>query len=92
MSLKRTFPAPLTVLMIVIVIAAIATCILPAGKYNTLSYKDRNSFIIETTDGEVQVPFTQKTVDSLGLHISLKSFEEGDIRNPVSWSDKDIHF
>lgn len=84
MPIKRTFPAPLTVLMIVIVIAAIATWLLPAGKYNTLSYKDGNSFIIETTDGEVQAPFTQKTIDSLGIRISLKSFEKGDIRKPVS--------
>ncbi len=84
MSIKRTFPAPLTVLMIVIVIAAIATWMLPADKYNTLSYKGGNSFIIETTEGEVQVPFTQKTIDSLGIRISLKSFEKGDIPMPVS--------
>jgi uncharacterized ion transporter superfamily protein YfcC len=69
--------------MIVIVIAAIVTWLLPAGKYNTLSYKNGNSFIIDTKDGEVQVRFTQKTADSLGIRINLESFENGDISKPV---------
>lgn len=82
MSIKRTFPAPLTVLMIVIVIAAIVTWLLPAGKYNTLSYEN-NSFIIDTKEGKLPVPFTQETADSLGIRISLESFKNGDIK-PVS--------
>jgi uncharacterized ion transporter superfamily protein YfcC len=83
MVLKRTFPAPLTVLMIVIVIAATLTWLLPAGKFNTLSYKNGNSFIIETKNGEVLLPFTQKAADSLGIRINLESFKNGDIRKPV---------
>ncbi len=85
MPSKRTFPAPLTVLMIVIILAAIVTWLLPAGKYNTLSYEN-NSFIIDTKDGEVQVPFTQKTADSLGIRISLESFKNGDIRVSIPGS------
>ncbi len=83
MSIKRKFPAPLTVLMIVIVIAAIVTWVLPAGKFNTLSYKNENSFIMETKDGEVLLPFTQKTADSLSIRISLQSFKNGQISKPV---------
>ncbi|MEJ7827784.1 MAG: hypothetical protein WKF91_06305, partial [Segetibacter sp.] len=83
MSVRKTLPAPLTVLMMVIVIAAIFTWILPAGNYNTLSYKN-DSFTINTKDGEVQIAFTQKIADSLGIRINLESFKNGDIRKPVS--------
>jgi uncharacterized ion transporter superfamily protein YfcC len=34
MKLKRTFPHPITILLMVIVLAAIATWLIPAGEYN----------------------------------------------------------
>jgi uncharacterized ion transporter superfamily protein YfcC len=68
--------------MIVIVIAGIATWLLPAGKYNTLSYKN-DSFIVATKDGEVPLLFSQKTAYSLGIRINLENFKNGQISNPV---------
>ncbi|GAA4324101.1 hypothetical protein [Flaviaesturariibacter amylovorans] len=85
---KRSIPHPITILMIVIVLAAIATWLLPAGKYATLSYNDDKTFTITAMEGgstsTSSVPGTQRTLDSLGIRIPVASFEKGDIRKPVS--------
>src|SRR6186713_2594176 len=83
MSNKRSFPGPLVILMIVIILAAIATWLLPAGQYNKLSATD-NSFVLTTPSGNVDLPLAQKTLDSLGIIIPVQKFIEGDIRKPVS--------
>lgn len=83
MAKKRSFPAPLTILMAVIVIAAICTWIMPAGQYSKLA-ATHSSFIITTDSSEISLPLTQKTLDSLGVRISLEKFTAGDIRKPVS--------
>jgi len=85
MAAFKKLPSPITVLMIVIVIAAIATWLVPAGKYNTLAAPDKNAFVIAvTTDSSITLPFTQKTLDSLHIKIALAQFEKGAIRKPVS--------
>lgn len=93
---KRSFPTPLTILMIVIVLAAIATWLLPAGKYSTLSYSDGQFTLssarqYRTSTGELRdtllensFPATQQALDSLQIHIPFTSFQEGVIRKPVS--------
>jgi uncharacterized ion transporter superfamily protein YfcC len=83
MAKKRKLFSPITMLMIVIVIAAIATWFVPAGKYNTLSYSDHN-FKYSTDSSEVILPFTKHTLDSLGIFISPEKFSSGSIRKPVS--------
>jgi len=83
MSNNRSFPGPIVILMVVIVLAAIATWLLPAGKYNKLSATD-NSFVLTTPSGDVGLPLTQKTLDSLGIIIPVQKFIDGDIRKPVS--------
>ena len=83
MTNKRSLPGPITILMIVIVLAAIATWLLPAGEYHKISVNG-NSFVMTTSAGEKQLPLTQKTLDSLGIRIALQKFIEGDIRKPVS--------
>ncbi|RYD97861.1 MAG: YfcC family protein [Sphingobacteriales bacterium] len=93
---KRSFPTPLTILMIVIVLAAVATWLLPAGKYSTLSYGE-GQFTSSTAqqytagDGSLRdtvtestFPASQRALDSLQLRIPLTSFESGAIRKPVS--------
>ena len=42
MSKKRKIFSPITILMIVVVIAALATWLVPAGRYNTLIFQDNN--------------------------------------------------
>lgn len=83
MQKQRTFLSPLTILMTIIVIAAAATWIVPAGKYNTLSYKDGH-FIITTPDTTIIAPFTKATTDSLHIQIPLTTFESGGISKPIS--------
>jgi uncharacterized ion transporter superfamily protein YfcC len=81
-SLKK-LPSPITILFIVIVIAAIATWLLPAGEYNSLSYKN-NSFAVSTVAGDETLPATQHTLDSLKILITLDKFKSGDIFKPVA--------
>ena len=83
MAKKRTIPSPITILMIVIIIAAIATWLVPAGQYNTLSYKE-DSFVMTSPKGDTALPFTQRTLDSLQIHIAPEKFKAGAIRKPVS--------
>src|SRR5689334_116203 len=80
----RKVPTPITVLMIVTVIAAVATWLLPAGQYNTISYEGGKSFTINVSGGTLQLPFTQHSLDSLRIFITLAKFKNGDIRKPVS--------
>ncbi|RYZ00151.1 MAG: YfcC family protein [Chitinophagaceae bacterium] len=85
MATKRSVPSPITILMIVIVLAAAATWLLPAGKYATLSYGDDKTFSISNgPEGARTLPGTQHTLDSLGIRIPVASFEKGAIRKPVS--------
>ncbi|GAB4091251.1 YfcC family protein [Flaviaesturariibacter terrae] len=93
---KRSFPTPLTILMIVIVLAAAATWLLPAGKYAALTYGEGSFHIsspqqyrdssgaLRDTVTERSLPATQRTLDSLGIRVPLASFEQGVIRKPVS--------
>jgi len=83
MSNKKSLPSPLTILMIVIILAAICTWLLPAGQYAKLEANDK-SFVITTESTTTTLPLTQKTLDSLGISIQLQKFIDGDIRKPVS--------
>ena len=80
---KKRLLSPITILMIVIIIAAIATWLVPAGRYDTLSYSEK-SFIINTDSSQVSLPFTKHTLDSLQIHITTEKFESGAIRKPVA--------
>jgi uncharacterized ion transporter superfamily protein YfcC len=83
MSSKKSFPGPIPILMIVIILAAIATWLLPAGQYNKLSVTGKTFTMITDTNG-IALPLTQKTLDSLGIRIKVEKFIGGDIRKPVS--------
>jgi len=69
--------------MVVIILSAIATWLLPAGAYNKLSANEK-SFVLTSLSGDTDLPLTQKTLDSLGIIIPIQKFIEGDIRKPVS--------
>lgn len=84
MALKRKLPSPITILMIVIVAAALATWVIPAGEYNKLSYQEGSGFKLSTGKGDTTLALTQQTVDSLHIKISLEKFKSGAIRKPVS--------
>ena len=83
MANKKSLPGPIPILMIVIILAAISTWLLPAGQYNKLSVADKN-FKMVTDSNEITLPLTQHTLDSLGIHIKAEKFIAGEIRKPVS--------
>jgi len=69
--------------MLVIILAAIGTWLLPAGQYNKLSVTGKN-FTMVTDSNEIALPLSQQTLDSLGIRIRLEKFTKGEIRKPVS--------
>jgi uncharacterized ion transporter superfamily protein YfcC len=83
MKAKRAFPQPITILFIVVILAALATWLIPAGEYHKLSVVDKQ-FMLKQKDGMVPLPFTQHTLDSLKVLIPLEKFANGDILKPVS--------
>jgi uncharacterized ion transporter superfamily protein YfcC len=83
MASFKKLPSPITILFIVIIIAAAATWLLPAGEYDTLSYTN-NSFTVPAVKGDKTLPATQHTLDSLKILIMLDKFKSGDIFKPVA--------
>ena len=81
---KRKQRTPITILMVVIVIAALCTWLIPAGAYDTLSYTSDTGFTINKKDGTIAVAAKQSTLDSLDIKINLSKFVNGDVKKPVS--------
>ncbi|MBC7588493.1 MAG: YfcC family protein [Chitinophagaceae bacterium] len=84
MRKKFKLPTAITLIMLVIILAAIFTWILPAGQYSKLSNDNNKSFVISSKMGVVSLPFTQKTLDSLSIKVSLAKFTSGEVRKPIS--------
>ncbi|MDB5201651.1 MAG: hypothetical protein JWQ27_1060 [Ferruginibacter sp.] len=78
------FPTATTLMMLVIILAAISTWILPAGQYSKLTSDNGESFTVTSKSGAVPLPFTQHTLDSLSIRIALQKFEKGEITKPIS--------
>ncbi len=77
-------PSPITILMIIIVFAGLCTWLIPAGKYDTLTYSKDTGFTLNSYKKEINLPFTQHSLDSLHLKILLNQFANGEIKKPVS--------
>lgn len=84
---KKQLPSPITILMGIIILAALCTWLIPAGKYDTISYTEGGTFQIKTITKDTAVPFTQATLDSLRIKIPLEKFKSGSVRKPVSVPD-----
>ncbi len=83
--MRRKLPTPITILFFVIIIAAVATWLIPAGKYHTLEYvEETKTFRYKTSAGETELPLSQQTLDSLNIRIPIQNFSSGSIRKPVS--------
>ncbi|MDO4228792.1 MAG: YfcC family protein [Capnocytophaga sp.] len=79
------FPTPYTVLMIVIVFAALLTYLLPSGAYDTLTYDStQDVFILKSKETTQTLPATQQTLDEKSIAIDIQKFKEGKIKKPVS--------
>lgn len=83
MTIKKSLPGPLAILMLVILLAAAGTWLLPAGQYDKLSVNG-SSFSLTGNKAEQLLPLSQKTLDSLGIQIKVEKFIAGEIRKPVS--------
>ena len=84
MFAKFKFPSPLSILMFIIVIAAITTWLMPAGSYDKLEYNKEKTFILHKPNNTFALPATQQTLDSLHIKLSISKFENEDIRKPIS--------
>jgi uncharacterized ion transporter superfamily protein YfcC len=81
---KRKLPSPITILMYVIVFAALCTWLIPAGRYDTLTCTNGSSFTLNKKDTAIALAFNQATLDSLHIKIELAKFKEEAIKKPVS--------
>ncbi|GIZ15776.1 YfcC family protein [Capnocytophaga catalasegens] len=79
------FPTPYTVLMIVIVFAALLTYLLPSGAYDTLTYDStQDVFVLKSKETTQTLPATQQVLDEKSIAIDISKFKEGKIKKPVS--------
>jgi uncharacterized ion transporter superfamily protein YfcC len=77
-------PSPITILMLIIILAAACTWVIPSGKYARLESVDNKSFLLHGNERDSELPFTQKTLDSLQIKIPLFKFENQEIKKPVA--------
>ena len=83
--MKIKFPTPYSVLMLVIILGAVLTFVLPSGKYDTLSYNEEmKAFTITTADKTYSIPATQQILKDKGITIALEKFTQGKIKKPIS--------
>lgn len=79
------FPTAHTVLLIIAILVAILTWIIPAGQFDRLSYNADNKAFTKTHLNEnITLDATQKTLNDLGVDIPLHKFTNGDISKPIS--------
>ncbi len=83
MTTPKSYWSPLTILMGILVLAAVLTWLIPAGSYKTLAFEE-GTFMLKTAQETHQLPTDQRSLDSLGIRISLPSFKTGEIRRPVA--------
>ncbi|MBC7868356.1 MAG: YfcC family protein [Gloeobacteraceae cyanobacterium ES-bin-316] len=76
--------SPLSILMIVIIAAAIATWLVPSGQYDRLGYTEGPGFTYNKAGVDLSLPLTQQTLDSLKINIPLDNFTNGSIKKAVS--------
>ncbi len=82
---KLKFPSAQTILLIIAFFVALLTWIIPAGKYDTLTYNHSENVFTRISGGKTTVlPATLETLDNLGIKIPLENFTSGNIGKPIS--------
>ena len=56
----------------------------PWGQYDRISYTGGENFSYKRLAGDIFLPFSQKTLDSLTINIPLENFKNGALKKPVS--------
>ena len=80
------FPTAYTVVFLILIGVTVLTHVIPAGKYNRLSYQEStNEFVVETYgNGNINLEATQKNLDKLEIKIDVNKFIDGTIKKPMA--------
>ena len=83
---KFEFPSAFTVLVIILILAAALTYLIPSGRFSKLTYsKESNEFMITDENEKVTVqPATQEVLDKLNINLSVNKFTEEIIKKPIA--------
>ena len=86
---KRSFPTAFTVLFIVLILAALLTYVIPAGRYTKLTYDtEAQQLVLTDPKGEVKnLEATQDNLDELGVKVDITKFTDGAINKPIAIPD-----
>jgi uncharacterized ion transporter superfamily protein YfcC len=84
--LKRfKFPTAQTILLIIAALVALLTWVIPAGKYDTLSYDtSTKKFIVQELNNQTVLEANQETLNTLNIKIPIEKFTNGDIWKPIN--------
>lgn len=81
---KLKFPTAQTILFIIAGFVALMTWVVPAGKYDSLSYDKASEMLVRTGQGKsTNLPATQETLDDLKIKIPIENFTDGGIYKPI---------
>ncbi|MDY7394846.1 YfcC family protein [Aureibaculum sp. 2210JD6-5] len=81
---KLKFPTAQTILLIIAGFVALLTWVVPAGKFDSLTYTTTDKTFIKTSlETTTALPATQHTLDSLQIKIPLEKFTSGAIYKPI---------
>lgn len=82
---KIKFPSAQVILLLIAGLVSLLTWVVPAGKYNQLSYdKETKLFSIKSNETSLNIAATTKALDSLGIKIPLEKFTSGAIWKPIN--------
>jgi len=77
-----SFPTAHTILLLILVVVAILTYIIPSGKFDTLLYIASDD--VFEINGSTTISATQESLDKLGVRIPLEKFTSGDLYKAIS--------
>jgi uncharacterized ion transporter superfamily protein YfcC len=82
---KLRFPAAHTILIFIAIVVALLTWLIPAGKYDSLTYNPSSDTFVKTRlEKRIELPATQETLEKLGIRIPIEKFTSGDIYKPIA--------
>lgn len=81
---KLKFPTAQTILIVIAGLVTLLTWLVPAGKYDSLSYNESNNTFTKTSlEKKIDLPATQETLNTLNIKIPVEKFTSGDIYKPI---------
>ena len=83
--MKFKFPSAQTILFIIAALVALMTWLVPAGKYDSLTYNSDSEVFEKTSLGiTTSLNASQTTLDSLDIAIPLEKFTSGKIYKAIA--------